>query len=138
MTWKYEHTVKYLYQGNTFLAKINFSDRPDGETIMKYRDDDLYWEARDYYVYTSFLLLRRFLEPQGKQLLCKGCAINVRPSGNLMNSSGAYQMTMGKELEPGDVVDIFDPEEDISKIASIETQQVFLKQWAASKHKMAR
>jgi len=94
-------------------------------TIGAFAQDD-YFEA--------FLTVRRHLEDDGCELLCKGSAVNVWPSGMSRAMGGgikAYELSLGKEASTSCLVDIFeaDPEVEYSQILQ---QEKHFQQWLSS------
>ncbi|MHC8291579.1 hypothetical protein ACYZUD_33140 [Pseudomonas sp. XS1P51] len=85
-----------------------------------------------YDLYVCFGLLRADF-PETK-FLCKGAKLNVYPSRMSSQMSAgvmAYELTLGKPAEQGDVVNIFDYEEsDIT--SDIQQQREFYKRWIDS------
>ncbi len=64
----------------------------------------------DYF--TCLTALRRSIENESRQLLCNGCRINAvvsRMSRSMSRGRKAYLVTLGREAELEDLVDIFDP-----------------------------
>lgn len=127
--------VKYLKQGEIFNANINLIQIPEtGESSLSYRDEDN--QSLNYinaHLYSSFLKLREDLLRQDKLLLCKGCVLNVHPSGRQLVWNTALILVKGKFPNPyTDSVIIFDEELDVSKLATIQEQKNFYKEWLKS------
>lgn len=78
--------------------------------------------------------IRKKLENENIKLLCKGCCLDVYPSGMMLNMGAgrkAYRLHLGKQASMDELVDIFSlcREEDV---VSIEAQEVFFTKWINS------
>ncbi len=125
--------VKYAISNKLMDAKIVLVPLPKGETFFIYMDKAEVWHDQDPHIFTSFCKLRKHLEAQEKMLLCVGCKINVHPSGGLMHSVFALQLSMNTRVGiKKDVVMIFDEELDITKLATVNQQEEFYRGWLDS------
>ena len=80
-------------------------------------------------------LRAQHLEKRGWLLLCNGARIDVYPSRMSRQMSGgkkAYVMRLGEPARRSDIVDIFDPVEDLSRISTVVEQKKFYKKWLES------
>ncbi len=75
------------------------------------------------------------LEKRGSLILCNGARFDVYPSRMSRQMSGgrkAYIMRIGQPSRRTDLVDIFDPVEDFSSVATVAEQKDFYKKWLNS------
>jgi len=49
---------------------------------LKYKDENEEWGEKDPHLFVIFCNLRKYLADKNKVLLCKGCRIDVYPSGS--------------------------------------------------------
>jgi hypothetical protein len=77
--------------------------------------------------------LHEKLDALSFKLLCNGCRYDVYPSRMSLDMGGgvkAYKLELGK---PGkDMVDIFDPTEDINAVRSVAEQKAYRQKWLES------
>ena len=89
--------------------------------------------AQDDY-FEAFLAVRHHLEDDGCELLCKGCAVDVWPSGMSRDMGGgikAYQMRRGEPASSSSLVDIFEPDSKI-QYSRVSTQEKYFQEWLKS------
>ncbi|MDD6572443.1 MAG: hypothetical protein PUF12_08695 [Thermoflexaceae bacterium] len=111
-------------------AKIEVYDEGD-DIVISFKLEELEFTKKAGNYFAALLEVRRELEPRGMKLLCKGCCRNVYPSSMSIDMCGgmvAYTMVMGKEVERGDSVHIFDGC-TLEEYATIEEQLLFCEQW---------
>lgn len=128
-----EYKIKYLCQNTILNATIVLYFVDNGETLLKYIDEDEIWEEKGPHLFVTFCDLRKYLNLKEKILLCKGCRINVHPSGSQLKWIFAYNLTKGIRVDPDkDEVMIFDEELEMDKIVSVEKQEQFYREWIDS------
>ncbi len=94
-------------------------------------------EGREYVadnLFDALLLLRERLESNNVKILCTGSRYDVYPSRmsiQMSNGRKAYQLTLGKQAEENDVVDIFTPA-SVEQIGTVADQRAFYKRWIES------
>ena len=84
-------------------------------------------------VYHAMQHLHKFLDSKQIKLLCNCYCLNIRPSGMSISMGGgvkAYLHLMGQHST--ELVNIFDPVDDISLIATYDEQRDFVRQWQRS------
>ena len=89
--------------------------------------------AQDDY-FEAFLRVRRSLEDDGCELLCKGCAVDVWPSGTSRDMGGgvrAYEMSLGKPASTSSLVDIFEPDPRV-RYSQVSDQEEYFQRWLNS------
>jgi hypothetical protein len=87
----------------------------------------------DVYPFVALQKMRLELGKRNALLMCKGARTDVYPSGGQMSGVGALQLVMGRRAKtPDDVVNIFDPEDDVSKLGTVDEQKAYYSQWVES------
>lgn len=112
-------TITEVRKEGTVFSIIEFEY--DGKKII----------SEDIHIYNAFVDLRTVLHSKDIFLLCKGCLINVYPSGRMLSSGKAYDLKLGKRTGFEDTVEIFSPIE-IKDLFSIENQRDFYNAWLES------
>lgn len=131
---KKEFEIKYLYYNKIFNANIALQTEADGTISLVYADkhNDIF-KFNDNHLFTAFCSLRKVLSEKGKTLLCKGCRIDVHPTGSQLKWIYAYLLTIGERIDPSkNKVVIFDEELAVNKLVSVEMQQRFYEGWLDS------
>lgn len=116
-------------------AKIQISDLVEGNNVYSLIEchvNDIKIKTKDFIYTILFLDLRKKLESNGIFLLCKGCLVNVHPSGRQLISTKANELTIGKRVDRDKVVDIFDPIKNLGEFFSIRNQKDFYDYWLIS------
>ncbi|MCX2679360.1 hypothetical protein OOZ15_05340 [Galbibacter sp. EGI 63066] len=117
----------YLYKDKKNNCLINLHKVFENETTFS--GDDFF---------ASFCKLRNWVYKKGQLFpMCKGALINVYPSRmsrQMSNGMKAYYLTLGKQAEMNDIVDIFEPirEDEIIKLSTSEQQTEYFKKWIKS------
>ena len=125
--------IKGYKSDKIFSGYITIAPKPFGKVILAYTDTDEHIEYEDVHIHTSFNRIRELLLNKGKKLLCKGCRIDVHPSGRQLTTIFAYKLTLGKRVSSStDEIMIFDEELDLTKIGSVTQQKEFYKKWLKS------
>jgi len=97
---------------------------PVGSEERHFDADDLYECLRAF---------RRVIEPDGFRVLCQGARPNVCPSP-MARDGGAwksYAHALGQPALTKDLVETFDPVEDIASVSTVEEQDDFMRRhWA--------
>lgn len=105
----------------------------EGRTIIRFNDieDDIIDD--DTHIFSAFCRIRVLLESKGKLLLCKGCRKDVYPSGRLLKTKFAYQLTMGRRVDhQHDEIMIFDREDDERSLGNVKEQHDYFMNWLDS------
>jgi hypothetical protein len=85
-----------------------------------------HFDASDYY--ECLRAFRRVIEPDGFRVLCQGARPNVFPSAMARQMGSAlksYVLTLGQPAF--DLVETFDPVEDIASVGTVEEQDEFMR-----------
>lgn len=115
--------IIYLCQDDFEDIKIELSYK--NEKIIKFSEN----------CFEALIEIRKELENQKIQILCKGANKMVYPSSMQLNMGigrSAYLLKIGEQAKVKDIVDIFEEEENIDKCVSIEEQMKFFKLWINS------
>jgi len=106
---------------------------PVGSEERHFDADDLYECLRAF---------RRVIEPDGFRVLCQGARPNVCPSGMTRQMGGAlksYAHTLGQPALTKDLVETFDPVEDIRSVSTVEEQDDFMRcHWEEFKRRRSK
>lgn len=84
--------------------------------------------------FSALVSIRKELEQENLQIACNGSAKNVYPSRMQLTMGygrKAYRLFIGQQDEIGNVVDIFDCENDL-EFVTVEEQSNFYAQWIKS------
>lgn len=81
----------------------------------------------------TFYGLRKKLEGEGIKLLIKGCNVDYWMIPRLQYSMKAIKLTLGKRTSTDDpTAGIFEPEEELNKIATVDEQLKYYDKWLES------
>ena len=102
--------------------------------VMEYKDlQNNYLRVESHRISKSFYSIRKLLEDKDIKLLIKGARIDCYMIPRLQCSIIAQPLTLGKRTSFSDkLVYIFDKEEDVPKIASVDEQMKYYRQWLES------
>jgi hypothetical protein len=102
--------------------------------------EERHFVASDYY--ECLRAFRRVIEPDGFRVLCQGARPNVCPSGMTSRMGGAlksYAHTLGQAALTKDLVETFDPLEDIESVGTVEEQDDFMRRhWEEFKRRRSK
>jgi len=87
-------------------------------------------KVEDDFPFLALIKIRMELEKLGVKILCNGSRIDVYPSGMGMMSLKAYELKLGEQAKK--LLNIFEPTEEIDKIATIEDQRLYFENWLKS------
>ena len=82
--------------------------------------------------------IRKELEKSSIKLLCKGCSLNVHPSGMILGMGYgrmAYSLVLGKQALKESLVDIFSPC-SVEEYSTVNEQNEFFEKWCDSLRKV--
>ena len=118
-----------------YVKKETFT--PNGTVklyVMEYKDlQNNYLRVESHRISISFYSIRKFLEDKDIKLLIKGARIDCYMIPRLQYSIKAQPLILGKRASyPEGLVYIFDKEEDVSKIASVDEQMKYYDRWIES------
>lgn len=109
---------------------------PNNEQNVKielYYNDSMFVCSEENY-FEALRKLRLQLEKEGARIICEGAKINVYPSSmQLSMGSGrtAYRIYLTKQAKSADIVDIFEPCDELCCV-SCEEQQAYYLTWIKS------
>ncbi|MBR0757601.1 hypothetical protein JQ604_35940 [Bradyrhizobium jicamae] len=101
--------------------------------------EERHFDATDFY--ECLRAFRRVIEPEGFRVLCQGARPNVYPSA-MARGGGAWKSYALRFGEPGtrdQLVDTFDPVEDIDAVGTVAEQEDWLsRHWAEFRARAGR
>ena len=86
--------------------------------------------AEDDFHFLALIKIRIELEKLGIRILCNGSRIDVYLSGMTLSTLKAYELKIGEPARK--LLNIFEPTEDIDKIATINEQKAYWETWLDS------
>jgi hypothetical protein len=126
--------------GETQSALLHIKRLPICEVVCVVGNKECSVKAED--LFECLTKLRMEFESQGMLMECKGCQINVYPSGmcrQMASGMLAYTLNIGRSTSRKDIVNIFDPIDDSSAaITTVNEQKEFYEQWLKSLRQNAR
>jgi hypothetical protein len=87
-------------------------------------------KVEDEFPFFALVKIRMELEKLGIQILCNGSRLDVYPSRMGMMSLKGYELIMGKLATT--LLNIFEPTNDINKIATVKDQELYFENWIKS------
>lgn len=123
-----------LKEGRVSTALLTVLERPNSslQLVSEGFDSGVIEDEKVYYCLKK---LHKKLDVLGIKLLCNGCRRDVRPSRMSIDMGGgtlAYKHVLGRKPTENDLVNIFDPTDDLESIVSVEEQDEYYKQWLRS------
>ena len=115
-----------------YLYDEDLDNNENVKLELCYRNRTIESSAENYF--DALTNLRRKLEKDNIQILCKGTNRNVYPSAmqlNMGTGRNAYTLTMHKQAMQCDVVDIFEPS-SVDEYVSVDEQERYFNLWAES------
>lgn len=113
-----------------------YNEDPNNNELVKielhYLDKKIECSSENYF--DALVRLRRILEKNDMQILCKGANKNVYPSAMQLNMGygrQAYLLTMHQQAKLKDIVDIFDLS-SVADCVSIDEQKKYFDLWTES------
>ena len=103
--------------------------------VMTYHDtQNHHYEMVSDEVRSLFYILRKRLEQQGIKLLIQGARRHYYMIRHFKQNFRAVKLVLGKRYDyhSAEIIDIFDPENDFSQIATVQEQQEYFNQWIES------
>ena len=103
--------------------------------VMTYHDAlNHHYEMVSDEVRSLFYILRKRLEQQGIKLLIQGARRHYYMIRHFKQNFRAVKLVLGKRYDynSAEIIDIFDPENDFSQIATVHEQEEYLNQWFES------
>lgn len=97
---------------------------------VAYKGRDFFLSKEDTFPFFALAKIRLELEKMDMFIMCNASRIDVYPSGMSAISLMAYELEMG--LQAKKLVNIFDPIEDRSLLATVEEQKQFRSNWLKS------
>ncbi len=124
-------------QNNLVSSELHLYDEdPNNNEFVKielhYLDKIVECSAENYF--DALIKLRRILEKEDMQILCKGANKNVHPSAMQLNMGygrRAYLLIMHQQAKSKDIVDIFDSSSVVDCV-SIDEQKKYFDLWTES------
>lgn len=128
-----EHNLKIIDSKNTYFDTfIKVLDEPHGVTIsIKWLDENEIVET-DTFPFVCLCKLRTMLEKRNLKLCCKGNRIDVYPSGRMLVGFNAYILKKGIQASSDDIVNIFEPEDNINLFCTVAEQENYYNLWLNS------
>ena len=103
--------------------------------VMTYQDTlNHHYKMVSDEVRSLFYILRKRLEQQGIKLLIQGARRHYYMIRHFKQDFRAVKLVLGKRYDyhSGEIINIFDPENDFSQIATVQEQEEYLNQWFES------
>ena len=103
--------------------------------VITYQDTlNHYYEMVSDEVRSLFYILRKRLEQQGIKLLIQGARRHYYMIRHFKQNFRAVKLVLGKRYDynSAEIINIFDPENDFSQIATVQEQEEYLNQWFES------
>lgn len=119
-----------IYDGVEFLSSIlTFTQKGNVyELELEYKNKSI--TAINDFPFLALIKIREELEKQGIKILCNGSRVDVYPSGMALSSLKAYELKMGEPARK--LLNIFEPTDNLEKIATINDQKAFWEKWLIS------
>ena len=103
--------------------------------VMTYHDAlNHHYEMVSDEVRSLFYILRKRLEQQGIKLLIQGARRHYYMIRHFKQNFRAVKLVLGKryDYDSAEIINIFDPENDFSQIATVQEQEEYSNQWFES------
>lgn len=120
------------YNGSYYFDSTISIIASHGRVQLKFDTHDIHIEVEDDYPFLALTQLRLILEPKGIKILCNGSRLDVYPSSLMIMGFKAYKLEIGKPGSREDLCFIFDPTDDLSKIATVDEQWNYWLRWRES------
>jgi hypothetical protein len=120
---KYEDALLHLEYSTAATVRLEFDNYDSGAFTANS-------------IYQAMQKLHAKLDQDGIKLLCNCFRLDVKPSGMSIGMGGgikAYKMEIGKHAT--ELVDIFEPVNDVNLIASVSEQKEYFMKWVNSPRK---
>jgi hypothetical protein len=119
-----------LFDGTEFSNSAWTFQRKPEEVELEFQSAFFNMKVQDSFPFLALNKIRLKLEGIGIKILCHGARIDVYPSGMLLTTVKAYEIEMGQKATK--MIVIFDPTDDIHKIATVEEQKAYFDSWFVS------
>ena len=103
--------------------------------VMTYQDTlNHHYKMVSDEVRSLFYILRKRLEQQGIKLLIQGARRHYYMIRHFKQDFRAVKLVLGKryDYDTAEIINIFDPENDFSQIATVQEQEEYFNQWVES------
>jgi len=120
------------YDGFHYFDSIISIIASHGKVELIFDAENIHIMVEDYYPFLALTQLRVQLEAKGIKILCNGSRLDVYPSNAAIIGFKAYQLEIGKLGSKENVCYIFDPTDDLSKIATVKEQWDYWIRWRKS------
>ena len=103
--------------------------------VMTYQDTlNHHYKMVSDEVRSLFYILRKRLEQQGIKLLIQGARRHYYMIRHFKQNFRAVKLVLGKryDYDSAEIINIFDPENDFSQIATVQEQEEYFNQWFES------
>jgi len=132
-----QRQVMIMSGSQTTERTIEFSESAPYELrLLSEAGDEIEFSCKELDLFDCLTTLRKqYLEIKECLILCNGARLDVYPSRMSRSMSGgrkAYITHLGQTAKRTDLVDIFDPVEDLSRVATVAEQKDFNKKWFES------
>ena len=109
--------VEHLSKNYTFRLSVN---------------SEIVFTSSDLFPFVALKGLRAKLEESNQILCCKGCRIDVYPSGRCFIGFNAYLLSLGEHAKFDNLVNILEVEEDYDLLSTIIEQSERYNDWLKS------
>ena len=111
------------------LSKVIYESK-DQYSYIRFELGSTIFESTDHFPFFALVKIRLQLESVDMFLACNGSRIDVYPSGLYVSSLLAYELKMGHQATQ--LVNIFEPCNDLNLIASVKKQKEYRYLWSES------
>lgn len=109
-----------------FDSTLTFTQR-DSKVQLEFVSKSKKILVEDDFPFFALVKIRKELEELGIKILCNGSRIDVYPSSMGMMSLKGYELRIGEPATR--LLNIFEPADDINKIATVDEQKLYFENW---------
>ncbi|SHN07760.1 hypothetical protein [Chitinophaga sp. CF418] len=117
------------HNGSNYFDSVISMVASHGRVELTFDAESIHIVVEDYYPFLALTQLRLQLEPMGIKILCNGSRLDVYPSSAVIIGFKAYRLEKGMIGSKDNLCYIFDPTEDLSKIATVAEQWDYWIKW---------
>jgi hypothetical protein len=117
------------YSGGEYFESILLLSKINGKVELTYKSGNIAISVTEDYPFLALEKLRRELELLNVKLMCNGARLDVYPSSALIIGVKAYQLEFGKPATKDSLCNIFDPIDNVDKVATVDEQRAYWLKW---------
>lgn len=122
------YPVKSYNGAEYFDSILSFSGK-SGSIELTYEAGDIKIRVEEVFPFVALIKIRLQLEQSGIRILCNGSRIDVYPSAAASESLKAYELEIGQPGTRERLRNIFEPANDLDKIATVREQELYWHKW---------